>query len=69
MAPGKGRGVAFVESFGVPVAEVVEVTATDAGIKLDNVWVACDVGRVLDPVNFENLVQGGVIFGLVLRFI
>lgn len=64
LAPGKGRGVAFVESFGVPVAEVVEVTATDDGIKLDNVWVACDVGRVLDPVNFENLVQGGVIFGL-----
>ncbi len=61
---GKGRGVAFVESFGVPVAEVVEVTATDAGIKIDKVWVACDVGRIVDPVNFENLVQGGVVFGL-----
>ncbi len=64
LAPGKGRGVAFVESFGVPVAEVVEVTNTDAGIKIDKVWVACDVGTVIDPVNFENLVQGGVIFGL-----
>ncbi|WP_342077909.1 molybdopterin cofactor-binding domain-containing protein [Yoonia sp. SS1-5] len=64
LGPNQGRGVAFVESFGVPVAEVVEVTATDAGIRLDKVWVACDVGRVLDPVNFENLVQGGVIFGL-----
>ena len=64
LAPGKGRGVAFVESFGVPVAEVVEVTATDRGIRLDKVWVACDVGRIVDPVNFENIVQGGVIFGL-----
>ena len=64
LAPGKGRGVAFVESFGVPVAEVVEVTATDEGIKIDKVWVACDVGTVVDPVNFENLVQGGVVFGL-----
>lgn len=61
---GRGRGVAFVESFGVPVAEVVEVTATDRGITIDKVWVACDVGTIIDPVNFENLVQGGVVFGL-----
>ena len=61
---GRGRGVAMVESFGVPVAEVVEVTATDGGIRLDKVFVACDVGPVLDPVNFQNLVQGGVVFGL-----
>lgn len=64
LGPNKGRGVAFVLSFGVPVAEVVEVTNTPNGIKIDNVWVACDVGKVLDPVNFENLVQGGVIYGL-----
>lgn len=64
LGPNQGRGVAFVESFGVPVAEVVEVTATPAGIKIEKVWVACDVGRVIDPVNFENLVQGGVVFGL-----
>ena len=61
---GKGRGIAFVESFGVPTAEVVEVTSTDDGIKIDKVWIACDVGKILDPINFENLVQGGVIFGL-----
>jgi len=64
LAPGTGKGVAFVESFGVPTAEVVQVTATDRGIRIDNVWVACDVGTVVDPVNFENLVQGGVVFGL-----
>ncbi len=64
LGPNQARGVAFVESFGVPVAEVVEVTNTDAGIRLDKVWVACDVGTVVDPVNFENLVQGGVVFGL-----
>ncbi|WP_373050070.1 xanthine dehydrogenase family protein molybdopterin-binding subunit [Thalassovita aquimarina] len=64
LAPGKGRGVAFVESFGVPTAEVVEVTNTDDGIRIDKVWVAAEVGQVVDPVNFENLVQGGVVFGL-----
>lgn len=61
---GRGRGLAFVLSFGVPVAEVVEVTATDAGIRIDKVFVAAEVGKVVDPVNFEAQVQGGVIFGL-----
>lgn len=64
LGEGKGRSVAIVESFGVPTAEVIEVTATDAGIKIDKVWVACDVGTNVDPVNFENLVQGVVVFGL-----
>ena len=64
LGPGRGRGVAFVESFGVPTAEVVEVTATPEGIRIDRVFVACDVGTIVDQVNFENLVQGGVIFGL-----
>lgn len=61
---GRGRGLAFVMSFGVPVAQVVEVTQTPQGIKLDKVFVAADVGPVLDPVNFEAQVSGGVIWGL-----
>lgn len=64
LPPGRGRGLAFTLSFGVPVAEVVEVTQTPAGIRIDAVFVACDVGRVLDPVNFESQVQGAVIWGL-----
>ena len=64
LGEGRGRGVALVRSFGVPCAEVVEVTATDRGIRIDNVWVAAEVGRVIDPVNFENQVQGAVIWGL-----
>ena len=64
LGPNQGRGVAFVESFGVPTAEVIEVTNTADGIRIDKVWVAADVGTVVDPVNFENLVQGGVVFGL-----
>ena len=64
LGKGRGRGVAFVESFGTPTAEVVEVTMTDRGIRIDKVWVAVDVGKVMDPINFENQVQGGVIWGL-----
>lgn len=61
---GRGRGVAFTLSFGVPTAEVVEVSETADGIRIDKVFVAVEVGRVIDPVNFENQVQGGALFGL-----
>lgn len=64
VAPDRGRGLAFVESFGVPVAEVVEVTRTAKGIRIDKVFVAADVGRVVDPVNFDNHVKGAVVWGL-----
>ena len=60
----RGRGVAFCLSFGVPAAVVTEVTNTDAGIKIDKVYVVVDVGDVLDPVNLEAQVFGGVIFGM-----
>ena len=64
LGPNSGRGIAFVESFGVPTAEVVQVTQTERGIVLDKVVVVADVGRVIDPINFDNLVKGGVIWGL-----
>lgn len=64
LSAGRGRGVALTTSFGVPCAEVVEVRNSQDGLRIETVWVAADVGRVIDPVNFENLVQGGVIFGL-----
>jgi isoquinoline 1-oxidoreductase subunit beta len=60
----RGRGIAFTLSFGVPTAEVVEVTNTPRGIRIDKVFVAVEVGKVLDPENFDNQVQGGVIWGL-----
>lgn len=64
MGPNRGRGVAYCMSFGVPVAEVVEVTNTDRGIVIDKVYVAANVGRIVDPVNFEHQVSGAVIWGL-----
>jgi isoquinoline 1-oxidoreductase beta subunit len=64
LGEGQGRGIAFTLSFGVPVAEVVEVTQTDRGIRLDRAFVVADVGRVLDPVNIEAQLSGGLIFGL-----
>ncbi|MET4100697.1 isoquinoline 1-oxidoreductase beta subunit [Roseovarius sp. MBR-78] len=61
---GHGRGVAFCLSFGVPCAQVMEVRETAGGIRLERVFVVADPGRILDPVNFEAQMQGGVVFGL-----
>ncbi|MCB2039142.1 MAG: xanthine dehydrogenase family protein molybdopterin-binding subunit, partial [Ottowia sp.] len=58
---GRGRGVAFSRSFGTSCAEVIDVTMTDAGIRIDKVFVAAEIGTLVDPVNFDNLVKGGVV--------
>ena len=64
LAQGRGRGVAFHLSFGVPVAEVVEITHTPDGVKIDQVYVVADVGTALDPRNIEAQLQSAVVFGL-----
>ena len=64
LAAGRGRGVAFHLCRGVPVAQVVEITVSQAGVKIDKVFVAVDVGTALDPRNIEAQQQSGVIFGL-----
>jgi len=61
---GNGFGVAYSKSFGVRTAEIVEVAQTRLGIKIVNVWAAAEVGKVLDPVNFEAQFTGGIIWGL-----
>ncbi|WP_304615307.1 xanthine dehydrogenase family protein molybdopterin-binding subunit [Paracoccus sp. (in: a-proteobacteria)] len=62
--PGRGRGVAFCLSFGVPCAEVVEVEDTPQGLRITEAWAVADIGTVLDPVNAEAQLSGGMLFGL-----
>ncbi len=64
LAAGRGRGLAFHLCRGVPVAQVMEITVTPQGVKIDQVFVAVDVGTALDPRNLEAQVQSGVVFGL-----
>ncbi|GLH81485.1 aldehyde dehydrogenase [Bradyrhizobium sp. SSBR45G] len=64
LAAGRGRGVAFHMCRGVPVAQVIEITTSKQGVKIDKVFVAVDVGTALDPRNIEAQQQSGVIFGL-----
>ena len=61
---GKAKGFAFTLSFGSWVAEVVQVAQTDAGIRIEKVWIAADLGQVLDPGIVEAQLTSGAIYGL-----
>lgn len=63
-AAGRGRGVAFSYAFNVPCACVVEVEAGEGGLRVLRVAVVAEVGKVLDPVNLDAQLSGGVLFGL-----
>ncbi|WP_296419308.1 xanthine dehydrogenase family protein molybdopterin-binding subunit [Pseudooctadecabacter sp.] len=64
LGPNRARGVGFALSFGVPCAQVCEVTNTDRGIRIDRVYAVANVGRIVDPINFEHHISGGVIWAL-----
>ena len=61
---GRGKGLAFNLSFGTWTAQVVDVAVTNAGLKIENVWCAADLGEVLDPGIVEKQMQSGIVYGL-----
>jgi isoquinoline 1-oxidoreductase subunit beta len=62
--PGKAKGFAFTLAFGGWVAQVIEIADTPAGIKLENIWVAADVGIAIDPDNLKAQIMSGLVYGL-----
>ncbi|RVU83494.1 xanthine dehydrogenase family protein molybdopterin-binding subunit [Leucothrix sargassi] len=63
-ADGGGRGFAYTLSFGAHTAQIIDVSMTDRGIKIDKVYCAIDVGTAVDPRNIEAQIQSAVVFGL-----
>lgn len=61
---GRARGMAFCWSFGTPTAEVIEISQSPQGIRLERMWIAQDVGLALDPRNIEAQMVSGAIYGL-----
>jgi isoquinoline 1-oxidoreductase subunit beta len=62
--PGITRGLAVVESYGSPVAEVVEISLANGRPKVERVHVAIDCGRAINPGQVEQQMQGSVIEAL-----
>ena len=63
---GTGMGIAFHYSHRGYFAEIVQATVSQDGVlKVDKVWAAGDVGnQVINPLNAENNVQGGILDGI-----
>jgi isoquinoline 1-oxidoreductase beta subunit len=64
VASGRAQGFAFTLAFGGWVAQVIEIADTPNGIKLEKIWVAADVGAVLDPDNLKAQIMSGLVYGL-----
>ena len=61
---GHGLGLAFFLSHSGHIAEVAEVSVEGKRITVHDVWVAADVGQVVNLSGLENQLQGSVIDGL-----
>jgi len=62
---GKGRGIAQWEFFAGLCGQVVEVThKADMSVKIDKVYVVIDLGKVVNPDNVKNQVEGAIVMAL-----
>jgi isoquinoline 1-oxidoreductase beta subunit len=64
LAEGRGLGLAFFLSHSGHIAEVAEVSVEGKRITVHDVWVAADVGQVVNLSGLENQLQGSVVDGL-----
>lgn len=65
LAPGRAQGIALQESFGSIVAQVAEVSISQAGqVRVHRVTCAIDCGRSINPDTVAAQAESGVIFGL-----
>ena len=62
---GWGRGIAFQHAFGANSAQVAEISHSEAaGLKVERIFCAVDVGIAVDPRNLVSQMEGGIAFGL-----
>jgi len=65
LPPGRGRGIAMMESYGSYVAEVAEVSVEAGGaVRVHRVVCAVDCGMTVNPSIIEAQMESGVVWGL-----
>jgi isoquinoline 1-oxidoreductase beta subunit len=63
-AAGVHRGIAVVDCYGSPVAQVVEARIAAGKVKVDRVHVAIDCGRAINPGQVRQQMHGSVVDAL-----
>jgi isoquinoline 1-oxidoreductase beta subunit len=61
---GHYRGIALMEGYDTYMAQVAEISVKDNAIKVHKVWVAADLGRMVNPDTVEAQIQSSIAFGL-----
>jgi isoquinoline 1-oxidoreductase subunit beta len=61
---GVARGIAVNEACGSYVAQVVEASVEDGGVRVHRVVSAIDSGHVVNPLSVEMQTQGAVVYAL-----
>jgi isoquinoline 1-oxidoreductase beta subunit len=66
---GTAQGVAIHESFGSIVAQVAEVAVSKRGeVRVERVVCAVDCGHVVNPLNVDEQMESGIVYGLTAAF-
>jgi len=61
---GRARGIALMEGYETYMAQVVEASVEKGAIKVHQVWVAVDLGRMVNPNIVQQQLESNIVFGL-----
>ena len=64
LAAGHSRGMALMEGYDTYMAQVVEISVSDDGIRVHHVWIAADLGMMVNPDTVRAQLESSIVFGL-----
>jgi len=64
LAKGRSRGIALMEGYDTYMAQVAEISVKDNEITVHKMWVAADLGRMVNPDTVEAQIESSIAFGL-----
>lgn len=65
LAAGRTRGIALMEGYDTYMAQVAEISVSkDNEITVHKMWVAADLGRMVNPDTVEAQIESSIAFGL-----
>ena len=64
MPKGRGLGISVMEGYGTFLAQVAEVSVTGKDIKLHKMYIAADVGTMVNPNIVDQQIESSLVYGL-----